>query len=82
MGRRHQHARTTSLLTNPESDNPLLNRATQGLYAPGSTFKLVTSLAMTKYGIRSVGDYYNDNGLGPARRDDLPQRAATSRSDP
>jgi penicillin-binding protein 2 len=41
---------------------PLLDRATQGLYAPGSTFKLVTSLAMTKYGIRSVGDYYDDQG--------------------
>ncbi len=41
---------------------PLVDRATQGLYAPGSTFKLVSSLAMTKYGIRSVGDYYTDEG--------------------
>ena len=41
---------------------PLLDRATQGLYAPGSTFKLITSLAMTKNNIRSVGDYYDDQG--------------------
>src|SRR4051794_31779628 len=41
---------------------PLVDRATQGLYAPGSTFKLVSSLAMTKYGIQSVGDYWDDNG--------------------
>ena len=49
-------------LTDPASDNPLLSRATQGLYAPGSTFKLVTSFAMTKNNIRSVGDYYTDTG--------------------
>jgi penicillin-binding protein 2 len=49
-------------LTSPYGGYPLLNRATQGVYAPGSTFKLITSLAMTQNGIRSVGDYYTDNG--------------------
>lgn len=44
---------------------PLLDRATQGVYAPGSTFKLVTSLAMTKNNIRSVGEYYTDQGSVP-----------------
>ena len=49
-------------LTGPFSSFPLINRATQGTYAPGSTFKLVTSLAMTQNGIRGVGDYYDDQG--------------------
>ena len=49
-------------ITNPASNYPLVNRATQGQYAPGSTFKLVTSLAMTHDGIRGIGDYYTDEG--------------------
>ena len=48
-----------------QQDNALLNLPTQGMYAPGSTFKLVSSLAMTKYGIRSVADYYDDKGEVP-----------------
>ncbi len=31
--------------------NPMLNRVTQGLYAPGSTFKLLTALAAMEKGI-------------------------------
>jgi penicillin-binding protein 2 len=49
-------------LTDPGANTPLLNRAVQGLYAPGSTFKLVSSVAMTRYGIRGAHDYYDDNG--------------------
>ncbi len=35
-------------LTRPNSGAPLLNRTTQGLYTPGSTFKTVTSTAALK----------------------------------
>ena len=49
-------------ITDPGSNFPLVDRATQGLYAPGSTFKLVSSLAMANDGIRGIGDYYNDVG--------------------
>ena len=53
------------ILNNPFGDNPQLNRATEGQYAPGSTFKLVTALAMTKYGIRSVSEPFDDTGSVP-----------------
>jgi len=51
-----------ALLNSPASNDPLLDRATQGLYAPGSTFKLVTALAMAQDGIQGVGDYFDDQG--------------------
>lgn len=40
-------------LTRPEANNPLINRATSGLYAPGSTWKPVTALAAMQEGLLS-----------------------------
>ena len=40
---------------------PLVNRATQGLYPPGSTFKVITASAALKAGVKP-SDKYKDNG--------------------
>jgi penicillin-binding protein A len=44
-----------------DPDNPLLNRATQGLYPPGSTFKVITASAALKAGVKP-SDKFKDNG--------------------
>jgi penicillin-binding protein 2 len=49
-------------LQDPEGHFPLNNRAIQGLYAPGSTFKLATSLAGLRDGLISPRDTYDDTG--------------------
>ncbi len=57
-------------LTAEDNYSPILNRAIQGLYPPGSTFKLVTAYAaMTQdvigedpTSLISVDDFYNDTG--------------------
>ena len=41
-------------------DSPLLNRAVMGVYAPGSTFKIVTALEYLKEHSRSYEDYSYD----------------------
>ena len=45
------------LLADTSGDAQLLNRATQGLYPPGSTFKIVTSLAYIKDHPKDYSDY-------------------------
>ena len=57
-------------LTAEENHSPILNRAIQGLYAPGSTFKVVTAYAALTQGVigadvsslTEVDEFYNDTG--------------------
>ena len=50
-------------LTGSGSDNnPLINRATQGQYAPGSTFKLVTATAALQHGLITGSTPFDDTG--------------------
>ena len=62
-----------------DNNSPLLNRATQGLYEPGSSFKVITSAAILNYpeilkdyectGTTTIDGYvfrdYQDGGHGP-----------------
>jgi len=43
-----------------DPDEPLLNRATQGLYAPGSVFKVVSAAAALKKGVKPTDVFYDD----------------------
>jgi penicillin-binding protein 2 len=55
-------------LNDPANHYPLNNRAIQGLYAPGSTFKLVTALAGLEKDVVAPDTTVNDTGsfkLGP-----------------
>ena len=57
-------------LTAEENHSPILNRAIQGLYAPGSTFKVVTTHAALTQGVigdgpaalTGVDDFHRDTG--------------------
>ncbi len=49
-----------SLLSNTLS--PLTNRSIQGLYAPGSTFKMIVAIAALKYGIINSNSTHNCTG--------------------
>ncbi|MFN8016105.1 MAG: penicillin-binding protein 2 [Acidimicrobiia bacterium] len=49
-------------LNDPKNAYPLNNRAVQGLYAPGSTFKMVTAIAGQRAGIITPYSTFNDTG--------------------
>jgi penicillin-binding protein 2 len=49
-------------LNSTEADRPILNRAIQGEYAPGSTFKLFTGLAAMVHGLRTPDQPFLDTG--------------------
>ena len=44
-----------------DSNFPLVNRATQGYYPPGSTFKVITAAAALEAGVKT-SDEFNDTG--------------------
>ncbi|HEX3542650.1 MAG TPA: penicillin-binding protein 2 [Acidimicrobiales bacterium] len=54
-------AKFTQYLNDP--GHPLNDRSIQGLYAPGSTFKLVTAVAGLQSGIINPTQYFNDRGF-------------------
>lgn len=43
-------------------DDPLIDRATQGQYPPGSTFKMVTALAALEHGVVTTRDSFTCSG--------------------
>ncbi len=49
-------------LNDPKNAFPLNNRAVQGLYAPASTFKMVTAIAGNNTGIITPYSTFNDTG--------------------
>ncbi len=51
-----------ALLSSPAAHDPLLNRVTNGQYAPGSTFKLVPAVALNTYNVLPASQYIVDTG--------------------
>ena len=51
---------------------PMFNRATQGIYAPGSTFKMVTVVAALKSGIITPSSIIQDRGIYTYYKDPQP----------
>ena len=46
-----------------DPDAPLINRATQSLYPPGSTFKLITSAAALQAGVQPTDEFFDPGEL-------------------
>jgi penicillin-binding protein 2 len=52
-----------AFLSNPANNEPLINRAIDGLYTPGSTFKLSTATAALDLGLITPNTPYDDKGV-------------------
>ncbi|HEV2713570.1 MAG TPA: penicillin-binding transpeptidase domain-containing protein, partial [Gaiellaceae bacterium] len=50
------------VLTSRETDAPLANRAIQGLYPTGSTFKMITATAALEHNLIQPETIFNDTG--------------------
>jgi penicillin-binding protein 2 len=72
--------RYDQLTKGTESENPLVNRAIQGLYAPGSTFKPFTAMAAMQAGLIVAGDTKSDDGVYERPGDDRVFRNAGSKA--
>lgn len=46
-----------------DEDKPMFNRAIQGTYPPGSTFKMITGIAALESNAIGVNEYVNDTGV-------------------
>ena len=46
-----------------DPNKPMFNRATQGIYSPGSTFKMITGLTALRYGVIERYSPINDLGV-------------------
>ena len=49
--------------TSKEANSPFLNRSISSVYAPGSTFKMVTALASLETGAVTINEKINDVGI-------------------
>ena len=65
------YSQDISKLSTDES-SPLLNRSTQGIYPPGSTFKIATAVAALLEGTVTPNDWINDTGRYTAYEDYQP----------
>src|SRR3546814_9003865 len=57
-------------LNSNEADKPILNRAIQGVYAPGSTCKLFSGIAAMVHGLRPPEQPFVDTGTFTVRSDE------------
>ena len=57
---------------NSDEARPLVNRSTQGIYPPGSTFKIATAVAGLLEGVITPNDWINDTGRYTAYEDYQP----------
>lgn len=59
-------------LLNEDPGSPQLNRATEGMYPPGSTFKIATAIAALNEGVITPNIWINDTGRYTAYEDYQP----------